>query len=77
MGLFSRLPLQQILVASVLGVLSGVYIFAPGIKEFSSQVQNESKQGQDGQDGQRLQSQTQDGPDGNEVVVVDSGESKT
>lgn len=38
MGLFSRLPVQQIIVASVLGVFSGMYIFAPGIIEFSSQI---------------------------------------
>ena len=49
MGFFSRLPLQQIMVASVLGVLSGLYIFAPGIIEFSSQIQkkNVDESGQD------------------------------
>jgi hypothetical protein len=49
MGIFSRLPLQQIMVASVLGVLSGLYIFAPGIIEFSSQIQkkNVDESGQD------------------------------
>ena len=43
------IPLQQIMVASVLGVLSGLYIFAPGIIEFSSQIQkkNVDESGQD------------------------------
>ena len=44
MGLFSRLPIQQIMVASVLGVLSGMYIFAPGIIEFSSKVQSKNSE---------------------------------
>ena len=59
MGIFSRLPLQQIMVASVLGVLSGLYIFAPGIIEFSSQIQkknvDESGQDQIQDGGQALQ----------------------
>ena len=42
MGLFSRLPVQQIVVASVLGMLSGMYIFAPGIIEFSSQMKDKN-----------------------------------
>ena len=37
MVLFSRLPFHQVLVASLLGVISGIYIFAPGIIDFAKQ----------------------------------------
>ncbi len=48
MALFSRLPIKEIAVASVLGILSGFYIFAPGIIEFSKQIpdKNLEKSGQ-------------------------------
>ena len=42
MGIFSKLPIREIMVAAVLGVASGLYIFAPGIIEFSSKVQNKN-----------------------------------
>ena len=42
MGIFSRLPVREIMVAGVLGVFSGLYIFAPGIIEFSSKIEDKS-----------------------------------
>ena len=39
---FSRLPIQQIMVASIVGVLCGMYIFAPGIIEFSNEIKNKN-----------------------------------
>ena len=42
MSIFSRLPVREIMVAGVLGVFSGMYIFAPGIIEFSSKIQDKS-----------------------------------
>ena len=42
MSAFSRLPIQQILVACIIGVLTGMYIFAPGIVEFSNQIKKKN-----------------------------------
>lgn len=44
MGLiFSRIPVQQILVAGTLGIFSGFYIFAPGIIEYSKKNDDEAR----------------------------------
>lgn len=37
MVFFSRIPFHQFLVATLLGVISGTYIFAPGIIDFARQ----------------------------------------
>ena len=42
MSAFSRLPIQQMMVASIIGVLTGMYIFAPGIVEFSKQIKKKN-----------------------------------
>ena len=39
---FSRLPIKQIMVASIVGVLCGMYIFTPGVIEFSNEIKNKN-----------------------------------